>query len=193
MALSRDAILDAGEAVAMRAGIGALTLEAVAAEVGASKGGLLHHFRSKDLLLEAMVARIVDNWRADYTAAIQGASPPCAARGVLDMSLGESAEWSEACRRSSVVLIAALVHNRKLIEPVRRAYNELFAKLESDGLQEGVGEVVMLVVHGLWFEWMFELRELTPERAAAVHRAVVEILSVRGACSRSDSERKVSL
>lgn len=190
MALTQDAILDAAEAVAMRAGIGALTLDAVALEAGASKGGLLHHFRSKELLLEAMVARIVNNWREDYTAAIRGLST--AARGVLDMSLGESAEWSDACKRSSVVLIAALVHSPKLIEPVRKAYNELFAQLEADGFDEGVGEVVMLVVHGLWFEWMFDLRELTAERAAAVHRAVVRFLSASGPGAGARTERKVA-
>ena len=49
-----DALLDAAEAVVAREGITRLTLDAVAAEVGLSKGGVLHHFPTKDRLVEAM-------------------------------------------------------------------------------------------------------------------------------------------
>ena len=57
-------LLDAAEAVVARQGIANLTLEAVAAEAGISKGGLLHHFRTKDRLIEALVTRAAENWRA---------------------------------------------------------------------------------------------------------------------------------
>ena len=53
----RDALLDAAEAVVARQGVANLTFDAVAAEAGMSKGGLLHHFRSKDRLIEALVTR----------------------------------------------------------------------------------------------------------------------------------------
>src|SRR5437764_3199185 len=59
-------LLDAAEAVVERQGIGNLTLDAVAAEAGMSKGGLLHHFPSKDQLVEALVIRCAENWRAQY-------------------------------------------------------------------------------------------------------------------------------
>src|SRR5205809_615370 len=49
-------LLDAAEAVVVRQGIANLTLDAVAAEAGMSKGGLLHHFPTKDRLVEALVA-----------------------------------------------------------------------------------------------------------------------------------------
>ena len=60
----RGALLDAAEAVVARQGVANLTFDAVAAEAGMSKGGLLHHFRSKDRLVEALVARAAENWRA---------------------------------------------------------------------------------------------------------------------------------
>lgn len=52
---ARTRILDAALAVADRVGAANLTLDAVAADAGVSKGGLLYHFASKDQLLRAVV------------------------------------------------------------------------------------------------------------------------------------------
>ena len=52
---NRDKILDATVQVALRDGVMAMTLDAVAQEAGVSKGGLLYHFRSKDDLIAAML------------------------------------------------------------------------------------------------------------------------------------------
>ena len=53
---SRERILAAAVQVALREGVSAMTLEAVAREAGVSKGGLLYHFASKDELIAAMLA-----------------------------------------------------------------------------------------------------------------------------------------
>jgi AcrR family transcriptional regulator len=52
---SRQEILDAARRVLLRGGIGALTLDAVAAEVGVSKPALYYYFRSKDALVFELV------------------------------------------------------------------------------------------------------------------------------------------
>ena len=52
---NREKILDATVQVAIRDGVMAMTLDAVAQEAGVSKGGLLYHFRSKDDLIAAML------------------------------------------------------------------------------------------------------------------------------------------
>ncbi len=52
---SRRKILEAAALVAVRDGLGAVTLDAVAKEAKISKGGLLYHFRSKDDLIAAML------------------------------------------------------------------------------------------------------------------------------------------
>ena len=64
--MDRDKMLDAAEVVIERQGIANVTLEAVAAAAGMSKGGLLHHFPTKDHLVEALVTRCAANWRSYY-------------------------------------------------------------------------------------------------------------------------------
>ena len=53
----RTRILDAAMRVAGRDGILALTLDKVAREAGVSKGGLIHHFRTKHDLISALLER----------------------------------------------------------------------------------------------------------------------------------------
>ncbi len=45
--IDRSALLDAAERVVLRDGAGQLTMDAVAAEAGVSKGGVLYAFPSK--------------------------------------------------------------------------------------------------------------------------------------------------
>ena len=52
-----DLILDAADDVLRGGGARALTMDAVAAAAGISKGGVLHHYASKEALISALVAR----------------------------------------------------------------------------------------------------------------------------------------
>src|SRR4029079_17183451 len=100
---------DAAETVIARQGIGSLTLDAVAAEAHVSKGGLLHPFATKDRLVEALVRRCADDWRARYTAAYDEtpAGPGRMARALVGMCLGDDELWTGALRRGSGGALAA--------------------------------------------------------------------------------------
>lgn len=54
---TREIILDAAQSVIKRTGLKNLTLDAVAAEVGLSKGGLLHYFPNKREIVVNMILR----------------------------------------------------------------------------------------------------------------------------------------
>jgi AcrR family transcriptional regulator len=64
-ARTRNALLVAAERVVTEHGP-AFSLDAVAREAGVSKGGLLHHFRSRDALLVALVGA----WTARFDEAV---------------------------------------------------------------------------------------------------------------------------
>jgi AcrR family transcriptional regulator len=181
-----DVLLDAAEAVVLQAGVNGLTLDKVAAKAGVSKGGLMHHFPSKNALVEAMLARIVTSWRqclAD-TFSENPTGPGHAARSLAslcmaDLAEGEDDPWDERLHRMSMVILAALVHDPRHIEPVRQVYRELFDKLERDGLAPGNAELVMAAIDGVWLWRIFALDRPTPERraalGAAIHRAAREL------------------
>lgn len=63
-----EVILDAAGAVLRRGGARALTIDAVATEAGLSKGGVLHHYASKDALILALVGRKLEELRTGIAA-----------------------------------------------------------------------------------------------------------------------------
>lgn len=175
----QDGLLDAAEAVVGRQGIANLTLDAVAAEAGVSKGGLLHHFPSKDRLVEALVTRSAENWRACYMAAYERTSegPGRMARALLGQCLSDAQGWTEQVRRGSSTVFAALAQNPSLIEPMRAVSSDLHRRIAADGLPPGVGEAVAAAIDGLWLDWVLGLVPLDRERLVRVRVALEGMLA----------------
>ncbi len=178
-----DTLLDAAERVVVRQGIANLTLDAVAAEAGLSKGGLLHHFPSKDRLVEAMVQRSADCWRSCYRTAYENTpeGPGRMARAVLGHCLSSAECWTDELRSSSSAVFAALAQNPTLIEPMRAAYEELHQRIAEDGLPPGVGDAVVAAIDGLWLDWVLGLVPLDQSRVVRVRKALEDMLARCGA------------
>ncbi|MFC7330169.1 TetR/AcrR family transcriptional regulator [Marinactinospora rubrisoli] len=66
---TRDRILDALQEILIHDGSSAVTLEAVAAAAGVSKGGLLYHFPSKADMLTGLVRRLADQAADEFRQA----------------------------------------------------------------------------------------------------------------------------
>jgi AcrR family transcriptional regulator len=174
-----DRLLDAAEAVVARQGIANLTLDGVAAEAGMSKGGLLHHFPSKDRLVEALVTRCAESWRASYLDAYERApeGPGRMARALLGHCLSDAQGWTEQVRRSASAVFAALAQNPSLIEPMRAVHGDLHRRIAEDGLPPGVGEAVVAAIDGLWLDWVLGLVPVDHERLVRVRIALEELLA----------------
>ena len=170
-------ILDAAEGVAATRGIGNLTLDGVAAAAKISKGGLLHHFPSKDALVKAMVVRTAERWRSVYRAAYEDTpeGPGRLARAILTHCLSDAKCWTEELRSSTSAVFAALAQNPSLIQPMRAVYEELHVRIANDGLPPGVGEAVIAAIDGLWLDWVLGLVPLDQARVVRV-RLVLEKL-----------------
>lgn len=67
---ARAAILDAAEKRLVAQGPGGIRLQEVASDVGVSHPTVLHHFGSRERLIEAVVARALDSLHAELLAAI---------------------------------------------------------------------------------------------------------------------------
>jgi AcrR family transcriptional regulator len=173
-----DLLLDAAEAVIVRDGIASLTLDAVAAEAKVSKGGLLHHFPSKDRLVEALVTRTASNIRAHNAEACKSVpeGPGRMARGLLAANLRDLHEWCVTCQRGSAATFSALAHNPQLLAPMREAYAELHRRVAEDKLPEGIGDVVVAAIDGLWLNWVLGLIQVDQAMIVRVRKALEKIL-----------------
>lgn len=125
---TRARILAAAAKVSCEAGPAALSLDAVAAEAGVSKGGLLYHFPSKHELLRSMVQDHADRIRARMDAiapgAREGADGPRALRAYVQ---AYREMLTEEMRPPPAGVFAFLASEPSLIEPIEALRAEIRA------------------------------------------------------------------
>ncbi len=184
-------LLDAAEIVVMNHGFAKLTLDAVAAESGISKGGLLYHFPSKRALLSALVERSAKEWQSMSEAAYQAAPPGPGrmARGLIEYCFSDVEVWSEQKRASATVMFAALALDADLVAPMRQAYRGVHDRLREDEIPLGVSETVIAAIDGLWLNWALGLFSIDAEHLGRVRRTLEAVVE-NSASSTTDSPTK---
>ncbi|SDE25692.1 TetR/AcrR family transcriptional regulator [Rhodococcus tukisamuensis] len=164
---TRDRILDALEKLLLDRGLSHITLEAVAATAGVSKGGLLYHFRSKDALIAGMVRRLGE--RSDKQLAESGNSV---------------AEWYlqtvDASSTNELALFQSTIAALRSVDgqqgEIQQAVIDMMRSWD-DGLRAEISdpvqaEIVRLAGDGLYLAALMGLPQPDPE----LHRKVVDRL-----------------
>jgi AcrR family transcriptional regulator len=154
---TRRSVLDAAADLVATEGAAKLTLDAVAERVGLSKGGILHHFATKDSLIAAMIEDVVSQFEADLARHMQGESGPGSfARAFLRACLDPDGALTRTLRVSAGIL-AAVAINSQLLAPLRRRYDDWRQRLEDDGIDPAIAELVRSAADGLWLGNVLEL------------------------------------
>jgi AcrR family transcriptional regulator len=174
-ASSRDLIVDAAQAVVLEGGAAHMTLDAVAAKAGVSKGGLLYHFPSKKALLRAMLDRRLQRLEeARQLKRVQLPEGPVREITAYVLSL---LDRDRNTQRISAGLLASAAHDPKLLEPLRKDYKTLVTELAPSGLRFEQAAVIVLAAHGLRF---LEILSLSPLKGKQRERVIEEMLRLAG-------------
>jgi AcrR family transcriptional regulator len=76
---NRTMLLEAAARLIERQGAGGVTIDSVAAEAGLTKGGLLYHFASRAVLLQAIHQHLADQWETSMIGFAGKAHDQCTA------------------------------------------------------------------------------------------------------------------
>lgn len=173
---TRALLLDAAEAVVAQDGVRALTLDAVAARSGISKGGLLYHFRSKEDLAAAMIERSIAWFDDALTEA--GADDPDAkgrhTRAYVKASLGMTPLTGAGFDNLCAAITTALLSFPERLAPVQDQGARTQADVERDRLDPVVATIIRLAVDGLWLSENFNLMRFDPDMKAKVAARLLE-------------------
>ncbi len=146
----RTQILEAALAVVEDDGANHLTIDAVAAKSGFSKGGVLYHFGSKQVLLTSMLDHLIGTIRARIEAnAKQGST----LQALLSM------ETTPAEKRAFLALVAAGAEDRELLKPARDYIRHLLEQISKEQTATNESLLLFFAHEGLRF---FELFDLNP-------------------------------
>ena len=167
---TRRRLLDAAAAVVRRDGAKALTLDAVAAEAGVSKGGLLYHFKTKRDLLDAMLEGWMEEFAGEIAAADEGLG---FAHGYVKAS--DMSTWAAAERATEFGLLAAMVDEPGALEAVRGRYAAWQERLAAQAADPVDATVARLAADGLWLN---DLLGLAPPAGKLREQVMARMLAL---------------
>jgi AcrR family transcriptional regulator len=177
---ARTRILDAAERIVVARGVGGLTLEAAAREAGVSKGGLLYHFASKEVLLTGLLERLAAFIASEFDKNMQRQpeGPGRAARALFAWAFGEAdcSPGDEHHDRAAAVFLAAFHHDPALLDPMRAVIGRMKARLLDDGIPHGNAMLVLTATDGLFMAHLFGLYRPTQADVAALRGALEGLL-----------------
>src|SRR5262249_22876104 len=171
---SREAILDAAEALASQIGANHMSLDAVAKKAGISKGGLLYQFPSKVALLQGMLVRYVGRLeapRAGGRGRKGNGHLPEAQRLLAARLAARGTRHIAKERRGSFGMIAAIAEQPNLLDPIRAAHGRIWKKLLETSKDPELTLLTWLALEGLLFVELFGTSPLSKaERARFLKR-----------------------
>ncbi|MFD9739957.1 TetR/AcrR family transcriptional regulator [Umezawaea sp. NPDC059074] len=171
---SREQILD-GALELLRSG-GAVSLETAARQVGLSKPGLMHHFRTKEALMLALVDHVVDAWVRELAErqplSVEKASPHDRIRAYFEWSVSGTVDQADL-----VMLADPRLRDRLTARWVERL--EPWLHLPSDLPDDTRGRLtaVRLLADGAWFGDATRVFPLSPadrDRVRAIADRMLE-------------------
>lgn len=171
----RDRLLDSAEAVLTEHGSHGLTLAAVAAHAGVSKGGLLYHYASKDALITALIERLIANFD-ELVASFRMERPGWYTRAYVEATFAVFAARDEDATPRRWAAACAAATDPVLREPFARAQRRWM----SEGLDEepdpDLAQLVRLAADGLWEAAELDPSLLGPERMKALRERLLALL-----------------
>jgi AcrR family transcriptional regulator len=170
---TKNKILNAAESVALRDGVAHLTLDAVAAEAGFSKGGVLYNFPGKEALVRGMVERLIAQTEHEVARLAELDPEPHGRtlRAYLTVTFPENGTCPARVNQVAAVLLSAILTNPDLLEPARVHFHGMQQRLMADGLDERTVHIIRLAADGLWLSEMLSMPgPKGAARTAMIHR-----------------------
>lgn len=143
-----ERILDAAAAVVLKDGGAHMTMDAVAAKAGVSKGGLIYHFPNMNAMMEAMLDRFIERTMAKITA-FHAELPESPARSVKAHILAMLALGEDDMRTAQAIL-AATAREPALLVKARESRRKTMDSLMGGVASPQLISILMLATEGMW-------------------------------------------
>lgn len=179
-----EKIQAATEALIAREGIGSLTMDAVASEARLSKGGVLHHFRSKEALVASLATHKLQAMRDGFMEESRrfAGQPAPALRGMV-----EHAGRTYGDESFSRALLVATVENSASLDEFRRLFAEGLSQVREESRDPGMSTALLFAVIGLQVSRTLGFAQLPPDQVKAVFDALHRLAAESGAIEPGSS------
>lgn len=145
---SRAAAIQAALAIIARDGPGRLTLDAIARESGISKGGVMHHFRTKEAVVKALLEHLTERFgqfNQEYLAEI-GPDKPGA---ILEAQIATLRESLATPHSAFFAILGAVAENPGLLSINREAEAEALEAVKAEAADPELAVLRWMAARGL--------------------------------------------
>ncbi|KPQ05652.1 MAG: transcriptional regulator, TetR family [Rhodobacteraceae bacterium HLUCCA12] len=142
---TRRKLLDAAERIARSEGPAAMSLDAVAAAAGVSKGGLLYHFPSKSRLLEALV----DDYLARFDSTLQDHERTGRPNAVIRAYIQHFLSERQVHTPPPSGLLAVFAQDPQMLEPVQRHERNFLNRIRANASDPDFATVAFLSIQAI--------------------------------------------
>ena len=156
---TREKLVQAAAQLVISKGITRVTLEQVALEAGVSKGGLLHHFPTKQALLNGLIEQVGQVFKARLEKFM--GLETCDQPGRLARAYIRASFEYEADELQLTNAIAKVVSEfPELLQGLQTDFLHLDQEMQKDGLPAARAIVIRLACDGLWFSELIGVSSL---------------------------------
>lgn len=149
-----------------------VTFQAISDQTGLSKGGIIHHFRNKEELLEELVRQSLLELTNSIIAEKRTLGNNIAPIAFLRFVIKKSSDLQYR-RTMKVILQAALVN-----EHYKKMWNDWFTEHIAAGSIQDLdvnSQIIMLVADGLWFADNLNLYNITEENKENIVNRLLQL------------------
>lgn len=173
--LVRAQLLAVAADLLVQEGPHAVTLDAVAHQAGVTKGGLQHHFRSKQALLGALCDQLFDVFDVFYAAALDSEpqAPGRHARAYLKTCFHTAQTAHERRTQRAIALLAFALPSCR-----ERWSAKMRAALAQDGSDPDAADrlfLCRLAADGIWFDQLLDVYGTPPDRKGRLLSLLLQI------------------
>lgn len=169
---NRKNILAAAISVINREGITGVTFDAVAAEAGVTRGGMMYHFPSREALIKAINQELADQWRTSLELCV---GQPVAETTAEQRYLAYARTSAQSATRAEMLYLLDAVNNPELIAPWDEVFKQWATPAPAD-LDDPAAMAVFiarLAADGLWVHGSLS----SPPLSADVRKKIADALA----------------
>mgnify|MGYP000981587719 FL=1 len=169
----KEKILEAANKLITEKGLNAFTLEEVAKKAGISKGGLLYHYKSKDMLMKGLIEnhiKLFESRVLEREKALPSDSPD----NFFAAYVMEQFNMSRVDTNTMSGIIAAFALNQELLQPFlekRKSWLEKINELNDPVL----GTIIVLACDGIAFSKLLGLEVFSDETKSELTERLIEL------------------
>lgn len=173
---TREALLNTAERLVVEQGVKSLTIAGVAAAAGVSRGGVFYHFPTKEALIQAMVARLVEQFQHTLDRAVATDPDPHGrfTRAYARITMLEDQAVAQQIGSVMGALLAGLSYNPRLLDPLHERLQRWQRQSETE-LDPTTAAIVRLTAHALWTNDMFLTNKLDWQQRQQIVRRLEEL------------------